>query len=168
MAYRNTPAYGVRPDINPQQKAGVDPNATEHELRKEGFSGSEIKEMKRMGKIRCETCDSRTYVDKSDDGGVSFQSPTKLSPAQAASAVAAHENEHVVRNAAKAEQKGMTAYSTVRIFTSVCSECNISYVSGGETRTMKKKKAELQDFAEKLNEENADAGKGRNLDKKIG
>ena len=164
----NPPAAGPgqRPDSAP--KAGVNPNATDDELRKEGYGTSEIKEMKRVGKIRCETCDNRTYQDKSPDGGVSFQAPTKLSPSQAASAVASHENEHVVRNAAKAQREGRESYSTVRIFTSVCAECNKSYVSGGETRTMSKKKADNQDFADKFEDENVNKGIGRNVDKKIG
>jgi len=152
----------------PSPKQGINPNATDEDLKKEGYNSSEIKDLKRTGKVRCESCDSRRYQDKSDDGGVSFQSPTKLTPAQAASAVAAHENEHVTRNAAKAEREGRVAHSTVRIFTSVCAECNISYVSGGETRTVTKKKAEMNDFAEKLAKENEENNVGNNLDIKIG
>jgi hypothetical protein len=84
----------------------------------------------------CVTCSERTYVDQSDDAGVSMQTPTQLSPAQAASAVMSHEMEHVTRNAAKADREGRRVVgSTVTIHTDNCPECGRSYVSGGTTRT---------------------------------
>jgi hypothetical protein len=83
----------------------------------------------------CQTCANRKYQDGSDDGGVSFQNPTKLSPAQAASAVRSHEQEHVTRNAAKAEREGKEAHSHVAIHTAVCPDCGKTYVSGGTTTT---------------------------------
>ena len=46
------------------------------------------------------------YQDGSDDPGVSFKTPTNIAPEQAASAVRGHENEHVVREQAKARQEG--------------------------------------------------------------
>jgi hypothetical protein len=165
------PISDVIPYQNPETakpKGSVHPAATDTELRDGGYTSSEIKDLKRTGKVRCETCDSRTYVDQSNDGGVSFQTPTKLSPALAATAVSAHENEHVVRNAAKARSENRVAYSTVRIHTSVCSECNKSYVSGGETRTVSRKKAETQDFADKFENENVIKGIGKNVDKEVG
>ena len=51
----------------------------------------------------------------------------------AASAVRAHEQEHVSNNSEEAEKKGMKAHSSVAIHTAVCSECGKSYVSGGTT-----------------------------------
>ena len=42
----------------------------------------------------CLTCDSRRYVDQSDDSGVSFQTPTHVSPEDSFAAVRAHEMEH--------------------------------------------------------------------------
>jgi hypothetical protein len=83
----------------------------------------------------CQTCANRKYQDGSDDGGVSFQNPTKLSPAAAATAVRSHEQEHVTRNAAKAEREGKEAHSSVAIHTAVCPDCGKTYVSGGTTTT---------------------------------
>jgi len=94
------------------------------------------KTLKRMGVIECSTCANRVYQDKSDDSGVSFQSPTHLEPSQAASKVSAHEQEHVVREQAKAEEEGREVVSqNVKIYRSVCPECGKSYVSGGLTTT---------------------------------
>jgi hypothetical protein len=85
----------------------------------------------------CVTCSNRTYQDKSSDGGVSMQSPTQLSPEQAASAVPAHEAEHAARDAAQAKSEGREVISnTIRIFTSTCPECGKTFVSGGESRTV--------------------------------
>ena len=89
------------------------------------------------GPGECETCKNRTYVDVSDDPSVSFQTPTKLSPSQAMSAVAAHEGEHVRNEQAKAQSEGRKVVSqSVTINTSICPECGIVYVSGGQTRTV--------------------------------
>lgn len=86
---------------------------------------------------KCETCENRHYQDGSDDPGVSFKSPTKLSPDEAASAVQRHEQEHVVRERAKAEREGRKVISqSVSIHTDVCPECGRVYVSGGVTRTV--------------------------------
>lgn len=84
----------------------------------------------------CQTCENRRYQDVSNDPGVSFKSPTKVTPEAAANAVKSHENEHVVNEQARAEKKGGKVISqSVAIFTSICPECKRSYVSGGETRT---------------------------------
>jgi hypothetical protein len=53
----------------------------------------------------------------------------------AASAVVAHEKEHVAHNAARAEHEGMKARSMVTIHTAMCPECGKPYVSGGTTTT---------------------------------
>jgi hypothetical protein len=53
----------------------------------------------------------------------------------AASAVVAHEKEHVAHNAAKAEREEMKAHSVVTIHTAMCPECGKPYVSGGTTTT---------------------------------
>lgn len=94
------------------------------------------KTLKQLGIVECMTCASRTYQDKSDDSSVSFQSPTRLSPEQAASAVITHEMEHVSNEKidAKNNNKEVIAQS-VQIFHSICPECGISYVSGGLTQT---------------------------------
>lgn len=90
-----------------------------------------------FAKEECQTCANRRYQDGSDDSGVSFQTPTKLSPEEAASAVRSHEMEHVTRNQAKAKREGKEIVSqSVTIHTSRCPECGEIYVSGGLTRTV--------------------------------
>lgn len=74
-------------------------------------------------------------MDRSGDPTVSFQTPTHLSPEQAAVAVAAHENEHVSHARQSAEQNGQIAHSTVSIRYATCPECGRIYVSGGTTTT---------------------------------
>ena len=118
------------------------------------------------GKAECQTCANRRYQDGSGDPGVSFKSPTKLTPNQAASAVPAHEGEHYSREAAKAESEGREVVSnSIRIFTDVCPECGKTYVSGGETRTITKQKEDSAPFAKDFFD--ATVGKyltGKNLD----
>ena len=85
----------------------------------------------------CQTCERRKYQDGSDDMGVSFQTPTHISPEEAPAAVRGHEMEHVYRNQAKAEREGREVISQdVTLNTSVCPECGKVYVSGGNTRTV--------------------------------
>ena len=94
-----------------------------------------------LGAMECRTCDSRRYQDISDDPSVSFQSPTQIGPGQSASAVAAHEAEHVANERANAERDGHEIISqTVRLKTAICPECKVAYVSGGETRTISRQK----------------------------
>jgi hypothetical protein len=101
---------------------------------------SKISDSKSISKITeyqgCETCKSRRYQDKSNDPSVSFQSPTRISPNAAASAVASHEREHVAHETAKAEKEGREIINqSVTIKTGICPECKRVYVSGGVTRT---------------------------------
>jgi hypothetical protein len=85
----------------------------------------------------CQTCEKRKYQDGSDDMGVSFQTPTNIAPEQAASAVRGHENEHVVRERAKADREDRRVVSqSVTLHTDICPECGKAYVSGGTTRTV--------------------------------
>ena len=85
---------------------------------------------------QCETCEQRKYQDGSDDMGVSFQTPTRVDPDMAASAVRGHENEHVVREQAKAQREDRKVVSqSVTLHTDICPECGKVYVSGGTTRT---------------------------------
>lgn len=84
----------------------------------------------------CQTCKERKYKDGSDDAGVSFKTPTHISPDQAASAVKGHEMEHVVRERAAAKREDRRVVSqSVTMHTSICPECGRVYVSGGTTRT---------------------------------
>lgn len=88
------------------------------------------------GEKECQTCKERKYQDGSDDPGVSYQTPTHISPEQAASAVRGHEMEHVVREQASAEREGRRVISqSVTMHTAICPECGRVYVSGGTTRT---------------------------------
>ncbi|MDE7221321.1 MAG: hypothetical protein K2O45_17190 [Oscillospiraceae bacterium] len=86
---------------------------------------------------KCQTCEKRKYQDGSDDMGVSFQTPTRIAPEQAAAAVRGHENEHVVREQAKARQEDRRVVSqSVTLHTDICPECGKAYISGGTTRTV--------------------------------
>lgn len=92
-----------------------------------------------MKESECQTCKNRKYQDGSDDPGVSFKTPTNVAPEQAASAVRGHENEHVVREQAKAQREDRKVVSqSVTIHTAICPECGKVYVSGGTTRTTTK------------------------------
>lgn len=84
----------------------------------------------------CETCKNRKYQDGSDDAGVSFQTPTKVAPEMAASAVRGHEMEHVGRERGKANREDRKVVSQyVTYHNSICPECGDVYISGGTTRT---------------------------------
>lgn len=84
----------------------------------------------------CQTCQNRKYVDQSNDGSVSFQSPTQVSPEAAVSAVSAHEMEHLSNEQDNAARDGRKVVSqSITLHTSVCPECGRIYVSGGEART---------------------------------
>jgi len=73
-------------------------------------------------------------VDRSGDPTVSFKTPTRLSPEQAALAVVAHENEHVSHER-QSERSGQIANSTVSVSYAACPKCGRIYVSGGTTKT---------------------------------
>ena len=86
---------------------------------------------------KCQTCAQRKYQDGSNDPGVSFKTPTTISADAAPAAVRGHEQEHVVREQAKAEREGRHVVNqSVSIHTDICPECGRVYVSGGETRTV--------------------------------
>lgn len=106
---------------------------------------------RKVGDGECQTCKNRKYQDVSDDSGVSYQTPTKIATSHVAAAVMSHEQEHVVRNQAKAEQEDREIVSqSVMLHTSVCPECGKTYVSGGTTRTVTK--ADNSDLEEKAKE----------------
>lgn len=107
---------------------------------------------KRLDKLKseeddgeCETCKNRRYQDVSDDPGVSFKSASKIAPGNVGVAVRGHENEHVVRERAKAEREGREVVSqSVVIKTAICPECGKSYVAGGETTTVTRSKPSVE------------------------
>jgi len=82
----------------------------------------------------CQTCNNRKYLDHSNDGNVSFQTPTHISPEASYGMVASHEQEHVSNAVSKGNQPGAELISTsVRLKMDVCTECGKPYVAGGET-----------------------------------
>ena len=86
---------------------------------------------------QCQTCAKRKYQDGSNDPGVSFKAPTTISADAAPAAVRGHEQEHVVREQAKAEREDRRVVSqSVSIHTDICPECGRVYVSGGTTKTV--------------------------------
>lgn len=113
----------------------------ENELEQEGIPGVSVEDKKSpyevMEETKCETCEKRKYQDGSDDPGVSFKTPTRVSPEMAASAVRGHEQEHVVRERAEAKREGRKVVEqSVTYHTAICPECGRVYVSGGTTRTV--------------------------------
>lgn len=127
--YVNQYAAGIRDTQNAVsggKEADEEKNAIGRPQKYDGF-----------GEKECQICANRRYQDGSDDSGVSFQTPTKLSPDKAASAVRSHEMEHVTRNQAKAKREGREVVSqSVTIHMAKCPECGESYVSGGVTHTV--------------------------------
>ena len=119
--------------ISPEGRAAYEASLN----RVDNIDDNSVGEMADLHEIgSCQTCSNRTYVDGSNDGGVSFQTPTHIPPSAAAAAVAAHEAEHVSREQDKAHQDGREVINqNVRLHTSVCPECGITYVSGGVTET---------------------------------
>lgn len=117
----------------------------------------------RFDKNECETCKNRSYQDGSDDPGVSFKSPTKMSPEQAATAVLGHEMEHVTRNQAEAKAEGREVLSqSVVLHSGICPECGRTYIAGGETRTVTGERQKQNPFD--VGKEDASKQSGRNLD----
>ena len=112
----------------------------------------------------CETCKNRKYVDGSDEM-VSYKSPTHISPENAASAVRAHEQEHVNNAYSKAATKnGKVIRASVSLRTSVCPECGRSYVSGGTTSTQIKYYNEKNPYQQDLKATDQIKYKGMNAD----
>lgn len=94
----------------------------------------------------CQTCKNRKYQDGSDDLGVSFKTPTRLTPEQAAYAVRAHESEHVARAWATAQREDKEIVSqSVTYRTGVCPECGKTYIAGGTTQTVFRSAPETYD-----------------------
>ncbi|MBN2795901.1 MAG: hypothetical protein JXR88_10885 [Clostridia bacterium] len=117
------------------------------------------KQLKKMGVIECATCANRTYVDGSDDPGVSFKTPGKIAPEVSASVVMSHEQEHVSNEQASAQSEGREVVSqSVTLQNGICPECGRVYVAGGTTRTVTKAKSNY-DISDVLLE-------GAKLDKK--
>ena len=109
---------------------------TEENMDGKGAQGAESAQ-EALEEGECQTCEERKYQDGSDDMGVSFQTPTRIAPEQAASAVRGHEQEHVVREQDKARREDRRVVSqSVTLHSDICPECGKSYISGGTTRTV--------------------------------
>lgn len=112
----------------------------------------------------CDTCKKRKYQDASDEM-VSFKSATHVSPESAASAVRAHEQEHVSNAYKKAASKnGRVVNASVSIHTAVCPECGRTYVSGGTTHTQIKYYNEDNPYQKDLKSADRTKYSGRNVD----
>ena len=123
---------GVRKSLSPDLTDDANRRADDFINVEESKSPAEI-----MNETKCQTCARRKYQDGSDDPGVSFKTPTKMNPEQAATAVRGHEQEHVVRERAEATRENRKVISqSVTIHTDICPECGRVYISGGVTRTV--------------------------------
>ena len=139
-------AYGNAENVNDPSRVGGAWNAENGK----GADGAKNKNG-RSDKGECQTCKNRKYQDGSNDPGVSFKSPTKMSPEQAASAVLGHEMEHVTRNQAKAKSEGREVISqSVMLHSAICPECGRSYIAGGVTRTVTGERTKKDDEQEEL------------------
>lgn len=115
-------------------------------------------------KKECQTCKNRKYKDGSDEM-VSFKTPTHISPEGAASAVRAHEQEHVNNAYAKAATKnGKVISASVSIHTAVCPECGRTYIAGGTTHTQIKYYNEDNPYQKSLKSADRAKYSGMNLD----
>jgi hypothetical protein len=101
----------------------------------------------------CFACENRKYQDVSSDGSVSMQTPTKLSPNEAAHQVAAHEREHLANDRADAKAEGREVVAQwMRLMNAICGECGRTYVAGGEAVTVSASRAnQTDDVREKFN-----------------
>ena len=112
----------------------------------------------------CQTCKNRKYKDGSDEM-VSFKSPTHISPQSAASAVRAHEQEHVSNAYSKAAMKdGKVIAASVSIHMGICPECGRTYVAGGTTHTQIKYYNEDNPYQKSLKSADRTKYSGMNLD----
>ncbi len=128
--------------INNERQVAFNPEIKNH-VENKTSAGIQKKDINKIND--CKTCSERKYQDVSNDGGVSFQSPTKLAPSQAATAVAGHEREHFTREQTKADMEGKeVVQNEIKIKNSICPECGKVYVSGGETTTTTKTKPSEQ------------------------
>ncbi|MCE5284318.1 MAG: hypothetical protein LLG02_00500 [Pelosinus sp.] len=116
-------------------------------------SNPEVREMKRTGKIECQTCAQRKYQDESTDAGVSFKSPAHIAPENAASIVQSHEQEHIINAQNRSLQEDTKIVSqSVQLYSAICPECGRSYISGGQasTTTVKTKQPSQQGIGGKV------------------
>ena len=110
---------------------------SENENPKSGQSSQKTPGRRNFDTYECQTCKNRKYQDGSNDPGVSFKTPTAISPERAAFAIRSHEAEHVAHARLKAleEDKEIVSQS-VSYRTGICPECGKTFMAGGNTRTV--------------------------------
>lgn len=124
---------------------------------------------KRIEKGECQTCKNRKYVDGSNEGDVSFKTPSHINPNNAAATVMSHEQEHVAHAIAEGRKENKELVNvSVTLHTSVCPECGRVYVSGGTThstiRTTRGGSDNANPYAKQQANLNYLMSAGRNLD----
>lgn len=167
------PFYGNIPNISDSDRAnrpGAEDIARGEKKEDNGLRlpGEEKENKKKYGiedpAEECQTCKNRKYKDGSDEM-VSFKTAQHVSPESAASAVRAHEQEHV-SNAYKkaATENGKVISASVSIHMAVCPECGRTYVSGGTTQTQIKYYNEDNPYQQDLKTADSTKYAGMNLD----
>ena len=153
-AYNSLSPIGQSSDDN-RIKGLEDPEKEKEEKERKGIEDPSEE---------CQTCKNRKYKDGSDEM-VSYKAPTKISPESAASAVRAHEQEHVSNAYSKAAQKnGKVISASVSIHTAICPECGRTYISGGTTHTQIKYYNEDNPYQKSLKSADRAKYSGMNLD----
>ncbi len=149
--------------------AGRIPDESEKNRMLSGVTAAE--EEKKNGRVspeECQTCKKRKYQDGSDEVNVSFKNAAHISPTAAASAVRAHESQHVKNAYAKAAEKnGEVISASVSIHTAVCPECGRTYVSGGTTQTAIRYAKESNPYQKRQKSLDALSHRGRNFNSTI-
>lgn len=145
--------------INPMSSAGRTMSINTNDSVNSSSKVNEVTE--------CATCESRMYVDGSDESDVSFKAPGHISPEQSYSKVLSHEQEHVSNAIAKGNEPNARLISaSVSLKMATCPECGRCYVAGGLTKTtMEYSKSSPYDSGRKLIE--GSFVKGMNIDKTI-
>ena len=162
-SYNTTPIRGVMQSTGVTRGSDGTAQATVDGAR-DAESSSKTN---RNGK-ECQTCKNRKYVDGSNDGNVSFKTPTHISPNNAAAAVMGHEQEHVANARAEGSQANKELVSvSVTLQTETCPECGRVYVSGGVThttmKTIKGGDETTNPYAKQQGLQNYQAASGANL-----
>lgn len=155
--YNNPGAYSYIPRVNKTVGVGsVSP--IDRINRREYMTSDKIKEKE------CQTCRDRKYVDRSNEGNVSFKSPTHIAPEKSLALVSAHEQEHVANAISKANSSDAKLISaSVRLKVGFCPECGTRYIAGGVTQTkLKYDEANPYELQRKKSEESL--LKGMNID----
>lgn len=119
------------------------------------------------GVTECATCESRMYVDGSNESNVSFKAPGHISPEQSYGKVLSHEQEHVSNAIAEGNKPNARLVSaTVSLKMATCPECGRRYVAGGLTKTtMEYSESNPYDNGRKLIE--GSFVKGMNVDESV-